>query len=128
MEFSKCICLCQCLCLCICLCHCVFLVSSCLLITLIKCFKGHLSLWNCCLRAFSKCLCNCHFLFPCLCFCWSGHVSLSLFNSLCLGLFVSTAKRCSSSQSVPGSSPVPSSPHLGLSVPICSKLCLSALD
>ena len=41
---SKCMCLCHCLCPCICLCHCVFLVRSCLLITLIKCLKGHKSL------------------------------------------------------------------------------------
>ena len=41
MVLSKCICLCHCLCLCICLCYCLFLVRSCLLVTLIKCPKGH---------------------------------------------------------------------------------------
>ena len=39
--------------------------------------------------------------------------------------FISTAKRCSSSQSVPGSRPIR---HLGLVVLICSKLCLNAQD
>ena len=38
MEFSKCICLC----------HCLVLVRSCLLITLIKCLKGHKSLRSLC--------------------------------------------------------------------------------
>ena len=45
---------------------------------------------------------------------------------------VSTAKRCSSSQSVPGSGrpvhPPPPPPHLALVVLICSKLCLNAPD
>ena len=47
MKFSKCICLC----LCISFCHCLFLVRSYLLITLIKCLKGHKSLGSliCCL-------------------------------------------------------------------------------
>ena len=43
-------------------------------------------------------------------------------------VFVSTAKRCSSSQSVPGSHPIPSHPHIALVVLICSKLCLNAPD
>ena len=41
---SKCIYLCHCLCLFIYLCHCPFLFRSCLLITLIKCLKGHKAL------------------------------------------------------------------------------------
>ena len=45
---SECICLCQCHCLCLCLCHCLFFVRSCLLITLIKCLKGHKSLGSLC--------------------------------------------------------------------------------
>ena len=46
----KCNCLCHCLCLCLCLClcicniYCLFLVRWGLLITLIKCLKGHKSL------------------------------------------------------------------------------------
>ena len=40
----------------------------------------------------------------------------------------STAKRCSSSQSVPGSHPIPSHPHIALVVLICSKLCLNGPD
>ena len=44
--FSKYICHCHCHCLC--LCHCLFLVMSCLLIPLIKCFKGHKSLGSLC--------------------------------------------------------------------------------
>ena len=35
---------CFCLCLCHCRCHCLFLATSCSLITLIKCLKGHKSL------------------------------------------------------------------------------------
>ena len=42
----------------------------------------------------------------------------------CWWMIFSTAKRCSSSQSVPGSHP--SRPHLGLVVLICSQLCLNA--
>ena len=42
----------------------------------------------------------------------------------CGSYFISTAKRCSSSQSVPGSHPIPSHPipHIALVVLICSKL------
>ena len=34
----------KCLCICHCLCYCLFLVRSCVLITLIKCLKAHKSL------------------------------------------------------------------------------------
>ena len=34
----------MCLCICLCLCHCFFLARLCVLITLIKCLKGHMSL------------------------------------------------------------------------------------
>ena len=47
---------------------------------------------------------------------------IQLLESYC----ISTAKRCSSSQSVPGS--FPSILHLALVVLICSKLCLNAPD
>ena len=53
---SKCVCLCHCLCLCICLCHCLFLVRSCLLITLMKCLKGHKSPRVLYGSVFQKCL------------------------------------------------------------------------
>jgi len=58
--FLKCICLCHCLCLCICLCHCVFLVRSSLLITLIKCLKGHKALGSLCMsKSKTPCLSVC---------------------------------------------------------------------
>ena len=62
----------------------IFLVMSCLLITLNKCLKGHKSLEllsKCLCLCLCHCHCHCHCLCLCIClcqFCWSGHGCSSL--------------------------------------------------